>query len=97
METQLRRYRIADGRLSQFVEEWRSGVVPLREAAGLVFLGAWSVPATSEFVWVIGYQGPEGLEAADRAYYESEARRNLDPSPSRHIEEAIHETAKAEL
>ena len=97
METQLRRYRIAEGKLSEFVAEWRSGVVPLREAAGFVFLGAWSVPRTSEFVWIIGYDGPEGLEAADDAYYESEARQSLDPSPSRHVEEVSHEAAHGEL
>ena len=53
MDVQLRRYRIKQGRLEQFIMEWTAGVVPLREKFGFTFLGAWSLPESSEFVWVM--------------------------------------------
>ena len=51
--TQLRRYRIKEGRLDQFVAEWKETVVPLRTAAGFTIVGAWTVPAINEFVWIL--------------------------------------------
>ena len=86
MEYEFRRYRITQGHLGDFVEAWRSGVVPLREKHGFVVEGAWAIEATHEFVWVLSYSGPDGFTAADRAYYESSARADLDPDPRQYIE-----------
>ena len=69
MEVQLRRYLIKQGRLDQFITEWKAAVVPLREKFGFTLLGAWSLPESNEFVWVIGYEGD--FKDADLAYYES--------------------------
>lgn len=79
VEVQLRRYRIKQGRLDQFIAEWKAGVVPLRQTFGFTFLGAWSLPESSEFVWVIG---DESLNDADRAHYESKDRKQLTPNRS---------------
>ena len=95
MEVQLRRYRIKLGRLDQFTTEWKAGVVPLREKFGFTFLGAWSLPESSEFVWVIGYQGD--FNDADRAYYESDDRKQLIPNPAVHIDETHHSVAEIVL
>ncbi len=57
MDAQLRRCRIKQGMLEQFITEWKAGVVTLREKFGFILIGAWSLPESSELVWVIGYQG----------------------------------------
>lgn len=95
MKVQLRRYRIREGKLRQFVEGWKSGVVPLREKFGFMFLGAWTLPESNEFVWVIGYEGD--FEAADRSYYESSERKRLSPDPARYIIETDHSAAEVVL
>jgi hypothetical protein len=84
---QLRRYRVADGRLRDWLEEWAGRVRPLREAHGFKVLGAWAVEETDEFVWVIAYDGPGMFEEADAAYYASPERVALDPDPARHLVE----------
>jgi NIPSNAP len=84
---QLRRYRVADGRLRDWLGEWGGRVRPLREAHGFKVLGAWAVEETDEFVWVIAYDGPGTFEEADAAYYASPERVALDPDPARHLVE----------
>ena len=95
MEVQLRRYLIKEGRLDQFITEWKAGVVPLREKFGFTLLGAWSLPESSEFVWVIGYEGD--FDDADRVYYESDHRKRLMPNPAVHIDETHHSVAEIVL
>ena len=41
MEFQLREYTIADGRLDDFIAEWREHVLPLRLSLGFSVLGPW--------------------------------------------------------
>jgi hypothetical protein len=53
------------------------GVYPLRRKFGFSFAGAWRVEGADEFVWIIGYDGPEGFAAADNAYYCARARSAL--------------------
>ena len=92
MEVQLRRYLIKEGRLDQFITEWKTGVVPLREKFGFIFLGAWSLPESNEFVWVIGCRGD--FNDTDLAYYESDDRKQLIPNPAVHIDETHHSVAE---
>ena len=93
MEYQIRRYRIAEDHMADFVAAWQAGVVPLRRQLGFVIEGAWVMESTNEFVWILGYKGPDGFDAADEAYYASTERRDLDPDPARWIEEATETTA----
>lgn len=88
MEYQLRRFRIAPGKLEEFIHAWKAGVVPLRERFGFQIHGAWSIAESNEFVWVISYDGREGFDVADAAYYASEERRGLSPDPAGHIARA---------
>ena len=93
MEYQLRRFRIAPGKLDEFVRAWKAGVVPLRERFGFRFHGAWSIEESNEFVWVISHDGSEGFAAADAAYYASDERGRLSPDPARHIVSSEETTA----
>lgn len=97
MEYQVRRYRVAEGKLDAFVDAWRSGVVPLRQNFGFTIEGAWSIPETNEFVWVMSFDGPEGFAAADAAYYESDERSTLDPNPTVFLENHITHPAFSAL
>jgi hypothetical protein len=87
MEYQLRHYTLAPGSKEQFIAEWRDLIVPMRRAMGFEVVGAWEVTGADEFVWIVGYDGPEGYEAADAAYVTSPERLAIDPDrdPKRHV------------
>jgi NIPSNAP len=82
MQCQLRMYRVKPGELDDFVDEWRSHVLPLRLAVGFRVLGPWVV-ADDRFVWLVGH---DELDRADAAYYASPERAALDPDPARHLD-----------
>lgn len=84
MTTQLRRYTINRGKMDEFLEAWRRGVLPLRTEAGFHVEGAWVVRERNEFVWVMSYDGDD-WEAKDKAYYASPGRARLDPDPAQFI------------
>ncbi len=85
MVSQLRMYKAKEGELDAFIEEWRSQIVPLRRKFGFRVEGAWCIRSTSEFIWIISYDGPEGFEARDAAYYDSPERKAVSPGPARHL------------
>ena len=88
MELVLRIYTIRPGEMAEWLDEWREHVLPLRRRLGFTVLGAWVTDETDTFTWLLGYEGPDGLEAANAAYYDSPERGALDPDPARHIAEA---------
>ena len=87
MRRQVRVYRIRDGELAAFVEEWRAQVVPLRRRFGFTVAHAWASEEDDSFVWVVGFDGDD-WESAERAYYDSPERRAFDPDPAHRIESA---------
>ena len=88
MVTELRDYRIVDGSLDQWVEEWVAGIAPVRRQMGFTIEKVWIVADESRFVWLLSYPGDwEAFEVADRAYYDSPQRTSLDPNPARLIQE----------
>ncbi len=93
MEFQLRRYQIETGKMSEFVEAWKKGVMPLRQQYGFEFHGVWLIEDTDEFVWVICHDHPEGFDAADRDYYESPERAAVSPDPAQYITAVNHSVA----
>jgi len=95
VEIELRDYRIRPGQLEAWIEGWRSGVVPLREEAGFHILGAWVDRKNDRFIWLLGYAGADGFEAADNRYYSSGQRASLRPDPAELIEEARQVTVEA--
>jgi len=84
MRWQLRMYRVKDGELDAWIDEWRRRVLPLRRSAGFEVLGPWVEREERLFVWLLGHHD---FEAADAAYYASPERTSLDPDPARHLEE----------
>ena len=88
MRLLLRIYTIRPGELEDWIAEWRTSVLPLRRRLGFDVLGAWVSEEESTFTWLLGYDGPGGIEAANEAYYASPERAALDPDPARHIAEA---------
>jgi hypothetical protein len=90
MATELRDYRIVDGSLDRFVEEWLRGIAPLRRAMGFTIERAWTVANESRFIWLLSYPGGwDAFEEADRGYYDSPERAALEPNPARLIEDQL--------
>ena len=94
MEWQLRTYTIRAGEMDAWLDEWRAHVAPLRRKLGFRVLGPWLDDANT-FVWLLGYDGDDGYEAANARYYDSEERRALNPDPARHIEHADERSLRA--
>ncbi len=97
MHYELRRYKIHSGRLDEFVAAWKKGVVPLRERYGFTVHTAWAVVEANEFVWVLGHTDTESFESANRRYYESDARKSLNPDPAQLITEVSKLSARPVL
>jgi hypothetical protein len=89
VEVTLRDFRVRPGHLEDWLTGWREGVLPLRRRCGFQLLGAWLDPATDRFVWLLGYDGPDGWDAADARYHALPERRGLDPEPSSFIAEGV--------
>ena len=85
MVSQLRMYRAKEGELDSFIEEWKTHVLPLRRKFGFRVDGAWAIREKGEFIWIISYDGPDGFETRDAAYYASPERKALTPDPARHL------------
>jgi NIPSNAP protein len=97
VEYQLRRYRIRAGSMDAFIDAWLRGVYPLRCSFGFILAGAWRVQGGDEFVWIIGYDGPEGFAAADKRYYESDERKHMSPDPAEYIEVSVSQMMRSVL
>ena len=95
MEIQLREYRIRHGQMVEWVSRWKAQVVPLRAEAGFHVIGAWVDASEDRFVWLLGYSGADGFQAADDRYYASQERRRLHPDPSALVEGARHSMVDA--
>ena len=88
MKTQLRIYTINRGQLHQFAKEWEEKIRPLRESLGFQVAAAWLLEETSQFVWLLIYDGPQPWETLDAAYYTSPTRLAMNPNPARLIARA---------
>jgi hypothetical protein len=97
VEYQLRHFRIREGNMDAFLHAWLRGVYPLRRKFGFTFAGAWVIEGADEFVWIIGYDGPEGFAAADKHYYESTERKRMSPDPAQYIEAPLNRMMRSVL
>ncbi len=86
MQYQLRIYKIKPGTMAEFIDGWKTHVIPIRESFGFAVEGAWTNEALSEFVWLVSYAGEEGYEAANAVYYASDARKSMTWDPMQYIE-----------
>lgn len=87
-QDQLRIYTIKPGEMGEWIAEWGRLIAPLRRQYGFQVLGAWTIEAENQFVWILRYSGASTWEEADAAYYASPERAALEPDPARHIAEA---------
>jgi hypothetical protein len=85
MAAQLRIYRLDPDRIDEFVTLWREQIVPARRAVGFKVQGAWVAREEAGFAWVVSHSGPGSFEEADNAYYASDARAAISPSPAEFI------------
>ena len=83
--------------MDAFLDAWLRGVYPLRRKFGFIVAGAWRVEGTDEFVWIIGYDGPEGFAVADERYYESEDRKRMSPDPAQYVESSENSMMRSVL
>ncbi len=90
MEWQLRTYWIEPGKLDEFVKGWKELVFPLRRKMGFTVAGAWTVPEEDRFVWIVGYDGPEGFKTRNDEYYASPERATFDPDPAKLVARGEH-------
>jgi len=86
LEYQLRIYHIRPGTMADFIEGWRTHVVPIREQQGFKILHAFEHAPLNEFVWLLSWEGDEGFAAADAAYAASPARQELTWDPHLYIQ-----------
>jgi NIPSNAP len=85
MAVQLRIYTINRGALNHWATEWREMIKPLREKLGFKILGAWTIEETNQFVWLLSYDGPSSWATLDKAFHQSDERREMKPDPARNI------------
>lgn len=85
-EYQLRIYHLKDDKMDEFIEGWRTYIVPLRERFGFKVVAALKSKETNEFVWIIGYDGTDGFKAADTRYYNSSERTKIPWSSRPYLE-----------
>ena len=83
---QLRRYTVKAAQMERWINEWRQHVYPLRLRYGFGVEGAWVNEDTSQFVWILSYDGDDDWSAAEERYYGSTERSAMDPDPARHLE-----------
>jgi hypothetical protein len=75
VEQQLRIYQVKKGRMDEWVEMWRSQVLPLRRRYGFTVTGPWVVHDESRFVWIVGH---DNFSEANAAFYGSPERSALE-------------------
>jgi hypothetical protein len=83
---QLRIYNIKPGTMAEFIEGWRTHIIPVREKYGFKVLYAFTNEDTNEFIWVVSHDHPEGFSAADTIYYQSPERNNMSWNPQAYVE-----------
>ncbi|MDQ2981755.1 MAG: hypothetical protein M3R26_05480 [Actinomycetota bacterium] len=78
--------------MEDFVADWTMHIRPLRQKFGFDVMGPWVTENENEnvFVWILGYGGDEGFQAADAAYYDSDERKAIAPNPARHLAKTEH-------
>jgi hypothetical protein len=61
-------------------------VPPLRRRFGFELLGAWVADESEELVWLLGYEGRDGFDAADARGCGSAERATPNPDPAQWFE-----------
>ena len=88
MEIQLRDYRIQPGHMDDWIAGRERGIGPLRQQEGFQIVGAWVDRPNDRFVWLVGYPGVDGFEAAEERYHALPERLSQHPNPSDFVDAA---------
>ncbi len=83
MQHQLRVYQVKEGRMGDWVEKWRSDVLPIRRRFGFAVIGPWIVRDEERFVWIVGH---DNFSEAVAAYGASPERSALDAEIPEYLE-----------
>ncbi|WNZ09260.1 NIPSNAP family protein [Streptomyces sp. 11x1] len=83
--TKLRTYTIQDGLLDEWVQRWRSEIVPLRLELGFTIGGAWVDRESNRFIWLISYDGPETFAERNALYWSSPERKAMGLNPDDYL------------
>ncbi|MFE4669686.1 NIPSNAP family protein [Streptomyces sp. NPDC056716] len=83
--TQLRTYTVREGLLDEWVDRWRSEIVPLRLELGFEIGGAWVDRERTQFVWLISYDGPETFADRNALYWASPERKAMNLNPDEYL------------
>ncbi|MGX2996983.1 NIPSNAP family protein [Streptomyces sp. JNUCC 64] len=83
--TQLRTYTVRDGMLDEWVERWRTEIVPLRLELGFAIGGAWIDRERNRFLWLISYEGPETFAERNALYWASPEREAMGLDPDEYL------------
>ncbi len=83
--SQLRVYTIKEGKMGDWVEAWKTKIVPLRRKIGFRIDAAWVIEERNQFVWIMSYDGPDDWQSRDAAYFASPERKAIDPDPAAYI------------
>lgn len=85
MTVEHRIYTVREGLLDEWVERWRSEIVPLRLEFGFTIDGAWIDREKSQFIWTLSYDGPEGFTERNRQYWDSPRRSAMGLNPGHYL------------
>jgi len=89
---QVRTYTVRPDRLDEWVQKWRTLVVPLRRELGFEVPGSWVDRERSQHIWVISYDGELSFEEANAAYWASPRRAELGLDPAEFlVDEQVRE------
>ncbi|HIW92590.1 MAG TPA: NIPSNAP family protein [Candidatus Corynebacterium avicola] len=78
---EVRRYRIVDGKMDEFIDAFQRLVVPVRRKIGFEVEAAWCNRESGVFTWISAIDGSiEDYEALDRTYKKARAeyRQKVD-------------------
>ncbi len=78
---ELRIYTINRGQLDEFVAAWLAGPYRIRTEHGFGIPAAWISRENNQFIWIVGYDGPESWDEKQAAYYSSAARTSVEVDP----------------
>jgi hypothetical protein len=83
VQYQLRIYQVKAGRMEDWIEKWRSEVLPVRHRFGFSVLGPWTVRDEDRFVWIVGH---DNFSEANAAFYASPERTAIEPQIPEYLE-----------